>query len=124
MAENTTNVVEKIEAQNAIANVQAADRKVAQLEAEKLAKKQARQDKRANWPGPLKFVGKLVNVCEDHPVATTVLVGLGGLAGVAGVFAYDALSNKDSDDDVEVEVETIVDNGNGNVEAPFDTTEA
>ena len=115
MAENT---VEKIEATQATTAVVEADKKVADLKAEKLAKKAERQNKRLEWKGPLKLVGKVINHVEDHPVATAVSVLAGVPIGAAGVWAYNKYVKKD--DTIEVETEVTIDDETA-VEPPFDT---
>lgn len=112
--------VEKIEATQAVEAVKEADKKLADIKAEKAAKKAERQNKRLGWKGPFKYVGKFINVVEDHPVATGVCVLAGVPLGVGGVYLYDKYGKKKPDDDtvdvdVEVEVETETE------QAPFDT---
>lgn len=110
--------VERIETEKAVEAVTKADDKVKQIEAEKTAKKKVRQDKRANWKGPLKLIGKAINYIEDHPVATTVSVLAGVPIGVAGVVAYEKFVKKSDDDTVDVEVEI---EETETEQAPFDT---
>ena len=117
MAENVT--VEKVETNVAVEAVTKADNKVKQIEAEKTAKRKVRQDKRANWKGPLKLIGKAINYIEDHPVATTVSVLAGVPIGVVGVVAYEKFVKKSDDGTDEVTEEET----NTEIEAdepPFD----
>lgn len=110
------NEVERIEAGVAVESVAKADEKVANIKADKAAKKAARQNKRLEWKGPLKFVGKAINVVEDHPVATAVSVLAGVPVGVAGVLIYQKVTKSD---DV-VEEATAEDKTEESNEAPFD----
>lgn len=114
------NEVERIEAGVAVESVAKADEKVADIKAEKAAKKAARQNKRLEWKGPLKFVGKAINVVEDHPVATAVSVLTGVPVGVAGVLLYQKFSQKSDDVAEEATAEDKTEEAN-NEEAPFDT---
>lgn len=111
--------VERIETEKAVEAVEAADKKLADIKAEKAAKKAERQNKRLGWKGPFKYVGKFINVVEDHPVATGICVLAGVPIGVGGVYLYDKYGKKNSDDDtvdVEVEIEETE-----TEQAPFDT---
>lgn len=112
------NEVEKIEANVATTAVVEADKKVADIKAEKAAKKAARQNKRLEWKGPLKLVGKAINHIENHPVATAVSVLAGVPIGAAGVVLYNKYGKK-SEEAVDVDVE-ITETEEAN-EAPFDT---
>lgn len=112
------NEVEKIETKVAVEAVTEADKKIADIKAEKAAKKAARQNKRLGWKGPGKLVGKAINFVEDHPVATTVSFLAGVPVGVAGVLIYQKLSNKS--DDVAEEATESNETEESN-EAPFDT---
>ena len=111
--------VEKIEVNQAVTTVTEADKKVEQIKAEKAAKKAERQNKRLAWKGPFKYVGKFINVVEDHPVATGVSVLAGVPLGVGAVYLYDKYAKKADDvvdDTTDEPLETTeVD------EAPFDT---
>lgn len=112
------NEVEKIEAAQANNAVVEADKKVADIKAEKAAKKAERQNKRLEWKGPLKLVGKVINHIEDHPVATAVSVLAGVPIGAAGVVLYNKYGKK-SEETVDVDVE-ITETEEAN-EPPFDT---
>lgn len=111
------NEVEKIEAAQANNAVVKADKKVADIKAEKAAKKAERQNKRLEWKGPLKLVGKVINHVENHPVATAVSVLAGVPIGAAGVVLYNKYGKK-SEETVDVDVE-ITETEEAN-EAPFD----
>ncbi len=111
------NEVEKIEAAQANNAVVEADKKVADIKAEKAAKKAERQNKRLEWKGPLKLVGKVINHIEDHPVATAVSVLAGVPIGAAGVVLYNKYGKK-SEETVDVDVEITE---TEEAEAPFDT---
>ncbi len=113
MAENTVEKIEATQAHNAVVE---ADKKVADLKAQKEAERAARQNKRLGWKGPLKLVGKVINHIENHPVATTVSVLAGVPIGVIGVVAYNKYVKKDDTTDVEVEI-TETEEAN---EPPFD----
>lgn len=115
MADNVT--VEKVEATVATTAVVEADKKVADIKAEKAAKKAERQNKRLEWKGPMKLVGKVINHIEDHPVATAVSVLAGVPIGAAGVVLYNKYGKK-SEEAVEVETEVTIDEEAN--EAPFD----
>lgn len=108
--------VEKAEANVAVNAVTEADKKVADIKAEKEAKKAARQNKRLGWKGPLKYIGKAINVVEDHPVATAVSVLTGVPIGAAGVLLYQKYGKKS--DDV---IEEATDAEETEAEPPFDT---
>ena len=114
MADNVT--VEKVEANVATTAVVEADKKVADIKAEKAAKKAERQNKRLEWKGPMKLVGKVINHIEDHPVATAVSVLAGVPIGAAGVVLYNKYGKKSEETEVETEV-TIDETAD---EAPFD----
>lgn len=110
------NEVEKIEVTAAVDTVKEADEKVEKIKAEKAAKKADRQNKRLNWKGPFKYVGKAINHIEDHPVATGISVLAGVPIGVAGVYLYDKYVKKsDTEDVVDISEETEAET------APFDT---
>ena len=111
------NEVEKIEANVATTAVVEADKKVADIKAEKAAKKAERQNKRLEWKGPMKLVGKVINHIEDHPVATAVSVLAGVPIGAAGVVLYNKYGKK-SEETVEVETEVAIDETAD--EPPFD----
>lgn len=113
------NEVEKIEAAQANNAVVEADKKVADIKAEKAAKKAERQNKRLEWKGPLKIVGKVINHVENHPVATAVSVLAGVPIGAAGVVLYNKYGKQKSEETVDVDVE-ITETEEAN-EAPFDT---
>lgn len=107
---------EQVETEVAVKAVEEADKKVADIKAEKLAKKLAGQEKRANWPGLLKYVGKGINWCQDNkgPALICFLTGTG--AGVGIKYAVDHVVGKKAD---EVTEETpLLEEAN---EAPFDT---
>lgn len=112
MAENTVEKIEATQANNAVVE---ADKKVADLKAQKEAEKAARHNRRLGWKGPLKLVGKVLNHIEDHPVATAVSVLAGVPIGALGVVAYNKYVKKDDTTDVEVEITEEEAN-----EAPFD----
>ena len=107
---------EKVEATVAVESVKEADKKVADIKAEQAAKRAARFTKRENWWGPLKYVGKFFNVCEEHPVATGVSVALGVPLGIGAVVAKDHFFGK-KDDEETTEEETLLETET----APFDT---
>lgn len=111
------NEVEKIEAAQANNAVVEADKKVADIKAEKAAKKAERQNKRLEWKGPLKLIGKVINHVEDHPVATAVSILAGVPIGAAGVVLYNKYGKK-SEETVDVDVEITE---TEEAEAPFDT---
>ena len=111
------NEVEKIEAAQANNAVVEADKKVADIKAEKAARKAERQNKRLEWKGPLKIVGKVINHVENHPVATAVSVLAGVPIGAAGVVLYNKYGKK-SEETVDVDVEITE---TEEAEAPFDT---
>lgn len=111
------NEVEKIEAAQANNAVVEADKKVADIRAEKAAKKAERQNKRLEWKGPMKLVGKVINHIEDHPIATAVSVLAGVPIGAAGVVLYNKYGKKE-ETVVETDVE-ITETEEAN-EAPFD----
>ena len=107
---------EQVETEVAVKAVEEADKKVADIKAEKLAKKLAGQEKRANWPGLLKYVGKGINWCQDNkgPALICFLTGTG--AGVGIKYAVDHVVGKKAD---EVTEETpLLEEAE---EAPFDT---
>lgn len=110
--------VEKIETKVAVEAVEAADKKVADIKAERAAKKAERQDKRLGWKGPFKLIGKGINFVEDHPVATGISVLAGVPIGAAGVILYNKYGKKSDDDTVDVEVEI---EETETEQAPFDT---
>ena len=111
--------VEKIEVAQAVETVTEADKKLEQIKTEKAAKKAERQSKRLGWKGPLKYVGKFINVVEDHPVATGVCVLAGVPIGVGGVYLYDKYASKKADDVVDDTTEEPLETEVVN-EAPFD----
>ena len=110
--------VEKIETKVAVEAVEAADKKVADIKAERAAKKAERQNKRLGWKGPFKLIGKGINFVEDHPVATGISVLAGVPIGAAGVILYNKYGKKSDDDTVDVEVEI---EETETEQAPFDT---
>ena len=95
-----------------LAAVEAAEQKVDQIKAEKLAKKMAKQQARLeNWR--FKTPARIINGVENHPVIATVTAALGPAGFALGWFGksiYDAHKAK-------TEVEEISDEA---VEAPFD----
>lgn len=102
---------EKIEKDVALEAVREADEKVADIKAEKAAKKAKRQEARANWKGPLKAIGKGINWCENNPGPAAVCLVTGTGLGWAGKVVYDHFKSKNAGATEETEVE----------EAPFDT---
>ena len=102
----TKNVKEEIETKAAVEAVEKAEEKVKQIELDKAAKRAAKQEKRANWPGPLKLIGKGFNEVENHPAAFGIGFALG--VPVVPLVAYgvkkgiDLASNKKAEEAVDV----------------------
>lgn len=90
---------EKIEQELAVQNVQEADRKVADLKAEKVAKKAEKHQKRLDKHPKL---GKVVNWVDDNKLPVGVGVLIGGPLGVGAVLGYQKIKGKKSAKDTEV----------------------
>lgn len=113
-----TSKKQEVEANVAIESVKEADKKVADIKADKAAKKAARMQKRLEWKGPFKLVGKLVNAYDENPgeMWTATLLG-GGLGGLAVVGVKKAISVFKKDEEATEET-PLLEEAN---EAPFDT---
>ena len=106
---------EQVETEVAVKAVEEADKKVADIKAEKLAKKAKRQEARLQWKGPLKGIGKALNWCENNPGPAAVCVVTGTGLGWAGKVVYDHFVGKKAE---EVTEETPL---LEEPEAPFNT---
>lgn len=100
------------ETEKKLAAVEAAEQKVNEIKAEKLAKKMAKQEARLqNWR--FKTPARIVNGVENHPVIATVTAALGPAGFALGWFGksiYDAHKAKVANEEVSDEV----------VETPFE----
>lgn len=114
MAENTS--VEKIEANVATAAVVEADRKVANIRAEKEAKKAAKH--KATLEKHPK-IGRALNWVDDNKWKLLAGVATGGAGFGLGVL-WEKQRNRKSEETVEVETEDTIDDETA-VEPPFDT---
>ena len=106
---------EEIEAKAAVSEVQKADDKVTAIKAEKAAKKAEKQAKRETWKGPLKYLGKGINWCENNPGPAAVCVVTGTGLGWAGKVLFDKFVSKK--DETAEETPLLEES----TEAPFDT---
>ena len=111
----------KIEADAAVKAAKEAEEKVAKIKEEKAAKKAARQAKRLEWKGPLKWLGKGINALEDHPVLVTLAFLAGIPVGILVVFLVNKFKTSPSvhPDDAEDLMDEALDSNQD--EAPFDT---
>ena len=91
---------EKIENEQAIATVVEADKKVAEIKAEKAAKKAEKHAKRLEKHPKL---GKAINWIDDNKVPMGIGVLVGGPIGVGAVLGYQKIKAKKSDETDEVE---------------------
>lgn len=111
---------QEVEAEVAIESVKEADKKVADIKAERAAKKAARMQKRLQWKGPFKPLGTLVNAYDENPgkmwTATALGGGLGGLVVLGVQKAIEKFGNKT--EEVTEEETPLLEEAN---EAPFDT---
>lgn len=117
---NTTKKQE-VEANVAIEEVKKADEKVKAIETDRAAKKAEKQEKRLNWWGPLKYVGKGINAVENNPKTFGLGIAVGGPLGAAVAWGVkkgvDYFRSKSSDEATEEET-PLLEEAN---EAPFDT---
>lgn len=93
---------EKIENEQAIATVVEADKKVAEIKAEKAAKKAKKHEERLQKHPK---IGKVINWIDDNKVGVGVGVALGGPIGVGAVLGYQKIKAKKAETDV-VDTET------------------
>lgn len=98
---------EKIEKDSAIEAVKEAEKKVADIKAEKAAKKAKKHEERLNKHPKL---GKAINWVDDNKIPVGVGVLIGGPLGVAAVLGYqkikqnkadEAIANEENSDEVE-----------------------
>ena len=109
------NTKEKVEATVAVEAVKEADNKVTEIKAEKAKKKAERQAKRETWKGPLKYLGKGINWCENNPGPAAVCVVTGTGLGWAGKVLFDKYVGKKGET---AEETPLLEES---TEAPFDT---
>ena len=104
--------VEKIEKDQALNNVAEADKKIAEIKAEKAAKKAAKHQERLTKHPK---IGKALNWLDDHKVHI-VAGALTGGAGFVGGVLWERHVNKASGD-----IEPEIPETEATVEPPFDT---
>ena len=88
------NKKQEIETTVAIEEVKKADEKVEKIKADRAAKKAARMQKRLEWKGPFKLVGKIINAYDERPGEMVTATLLGGGAGAAAVWGGRKLLDK------------------------------
>ena len=104
---------EEIESKNAIAEVQAADKKVEELKAKKAADKAKKHEERLQKHPKL---GKAINWVDDHKWQVVAGAATGGVSFAGGWFAHKFFSKKDE----EPAIEAIDVTPESESEAPFD----
>ena len=82
---------EELESKNAIAEVQAAEKKVEDLKAKRLADKAKKHEERLQKHPKL---GKFVNWMDDHKWEVVAGAATGGVSFAAGWFGHKFLANK------------------------------
>lgn len=113
MAENTVEKIEATQANNAVVE---ADKKVANIKAERAAKKAAKHT--ATLEKHPK-IGPVLNWADDNKWNLLAGAATGG-AGFAIGMLWERHRNKKSEETIEVETEVTIDDGTA-VEPPFDT---
>jgi hypothetical protein len=110
---------QEVEANVAIEEVKKADEKVKAIEIDRAAKRAEKQEKRLNWWGPFKYVGKGINAVENNPKTFGLGLAVGGPLGAAAAWGVkkgvDYFRSKSSDEVTEETTEEVAE------EAPFNT---
>lgn len=104
---------EKIESNNAVAEVAKADAKVEQIKAEKAAAKAKKHAERIEKHPKL---GKAINWVDDHKWQIAAGAATGGVSFAAGWFGHKFFGKKDA----EVTEATVTETSDEVVETPFD----